>query len=101
MLVSRYNWLGMKLPIAVLLAWCSLATAANILWYRAPAQTWNEALPVGNGRLGGMVFGGVPSEQIRLNEDTSWAGEKRDRNNPAGHDALPEIRRLLFAGRPD
>jgi alpha-L-fucosidase 2 len=90
----------MKL-ILTLLACGSLATAGNVLWYRAPAKTWNEALPIGNGRLGAMVFGGVPSEQIQLNEDTIWAGEKRDRNNPAGHDALPEIRRLLFAGKPD
>ena len=50
--------------------------------------------------MGAMVFGGVPDERIQLNEDTVWAGEKRDRNNPAGHDALPEIRRLLFAGKP-
>jgi len=58
--------------------------AANILWYREPATTWNEALPIGNGRLGAMVFGGVPAERIQLNEDTVWAGEKRDRNNPEG-----------------
>jgi alpha-L-fucosidase 2 len=72
----------------------------NVLWYRQPAASWNEALPVGNGRLGAMVFGGVAAERIQLNEDTIWAGQKRDRNNPAGHDALPEIRRLLFAGKP-
>src|SRR5688572_16788860 len=70
------------------------------LWYRQAAATWNEALPVGNGRLGGMVFGGVESERIQINEDTVWAGEKRDRNNPEGARHLAEIRRLLFAGKP-
>ncbi|HJZ76516.1 MAG TPA: glycoside hydrolase N-terminal domain-containing protein, partial [Vicinamibacterales bacterium] len=52
------------------------------LWYRRPAANWNEALPIGNGRLGAMVFGGVEQERLQLNEDTIWAGEKRDRLNP-------------------
>jgi len=69
------------------------------LWYRQPAREWNEALPIGNGRLGGMVFGNVKSERIQLNEDTVWAGEKRDRVNPAGRENLAEVRRLLFAGK--
>ena len=69
------------------------------LWYRQPAANWNEALPIGNGRLGAMVFGGVETERLQLNEDTVWAGEKRDRLNPAGPAAVPEIRRLLFAGK--
>jgi alpha-L-fucosidase 2 len=69
------------------------------LWYRQPASEWNQALPVGNGRLGAMVFGGVAEERLQLNEDTIWAGEKRDRNNPLGARAIPEIRKLLFAGR--
>ena len=71
----------------------------NVLWYRAPASTWNEALPVGNGRLGAMVFGGVTEERLQLNEDTVWAGEKRDRVNPEGAKAVPEVRRLLFEGK--
>ncbi|HKC63674.1 MAG TPA: glycoside hydrolase family 95 protein [Pyrinomonadaceae bacterium] len=69
------------------------------LWYRKPAAQWTEALPIGNGRLGAMVFGGVESELLQLNEDTIWAGEKRDRNNPEGKRNLPEVRRLLFAGK--
>src|SRR5262245_52873116 len=72
----------------------------KVLWYRQPAATWNEALPIGNGRLAAMVFGGVQSERIQLNEDTIWAGEKRDRNNPEGARHLSEVRRLLFAGKP-
>jgi alpha-L-fucosidase 2 len=69
------------------------------LWYRQPAANWNEALPIGNGRLAAMVFGGPQSEQIQLNEDTIWAGEKRDRINPGGAANLAEVRRLLFAGK--
>src|ERR1700730_13343680 len=49
------------------------------LWYRQPAAGWNEALPIGNGRLAAMVFGGIETERIQLNEETIWAGEKRDR----------------------
>src|SRR6266851_2794509 len=71
-----------------------------ILWYRQPATKWVEALPIGNGRLGGMVFGKVDTEHIQLNEDTVWAGEKRDRNNPEALKNLAEVRRLLFAGKP-
>jgi alpha-L-fucosidase 2 len=73
--------------------------AALRLWYRAPAASWNEALPIGNGRLGAMVFGGTREERLQLNEDTIWAGEKRHRINPAAAAALPEVRRLLFEGK--
>jgi alpha-L-fucosidase 2 len=74
--------------------------AQHILWYRDPATKWNEALPIGNGRLGAMVFGGVSEEHLQLNEDTVWAGEKRDRLNPEGAAAVPEVRRLLLDGHP-
>jgi alpha-L-fucosidase 2 len=77
----------------------ALSASSNVLWYRQPATQWVEALPVGNGRLGGMVFGGVDSEKIQLNEDTVWAGEKRDRINPEGAKAIVEVRRLLMAGK--
>jgi alpha-L-fucosidase 2 len=73
---------------------------SSVLWYRAPAATWNEALPVGSGRLGAMIFGGVAEERLQLNEDTVWAGEKRDRINPAGAKAIPVIRQLLFDRKP-
>jgi len=70
----------------------------NVLWYRQPARRWLEALPVGNGRLGAMVFGGVPQERIQLNEGTLWAGGPHDYTHPDAAAALPEIRRLVFAG---
>ncbi len=68
------------------------------LWYRQPATTWNQALPVGNGRLGAMVFGRVAHERIQLNEETLWSGGPYDPVVPGAARSLPEIRRLLFAG---
>jgi alpha-L-fucosidase 2 len=68
------------------------------LHYQRPATEWVEALPVGNGRLGAMVFGGIHQERIQLNEDTLWAGGPYDPANPAALAALPEVRRLIAAG---
>ena len=68
----------------------------NKLWYCQPATIWEEALPIGNGRLGAMVFGGIADERIQLNENTLWDGNPSDPNNPEGLKALPEIQRLLF-----
>jgi alpha-L-fucosidase 2 len=70
------------------------------LWYRQPARTWVQALPVGNGRLAAMVFGDARREHLQLNEDTIWSGEKRDRSNPEAPKAVLEIRRLLQQGHP-
>ncbi len=72
---------------------------ATKLWYDEPAKEWLEALPVGNGRLGGMVFGGPAAERIQFNEDTLWAGGPRDYSHPGAAEYLPEIRRLLFDGK--
>ena len=69
------------------------------LWYQRPATQWVEALPVGNGRLGGMVFGGIAQERIQINEDTLWAGGPYNPVNPEAKAALPEIRRLLAEGQ--
>jgi alpha-L-fucosidase 2 len=72
-----------------------------MIWFDRPAgDDWNAALPIGNGRLGAMVFGNVGDERIQLNEDTVWSGGGRDRINPDARAALPEIRRLLREGRP-
>ncbi len=69
------------------------------LWYRRPATDWTEALPVGNGRLGAMVFGGTTSERIQFNESTLWIGEPHDYSHSGAAKCLPEIRRLLFEGK--
>jgi alpha-L-fucosidase 2 len=74
--------------------------SAQALWYRQSAGSdWNAALPVGNGRIGAMVYGGVNRERLQLNEDTVWEGYKRDGANSNALTALPEVRRLLFAGK--
>ncbi|CAK9208432.1 unnamed protein product, partial [Sphagnum troendelagicum] len=64
-----------------------------------PAQHWPEALPVGSGRLGAMVFGGVESELVQLNEDTLWSGGPSDWNNPRARELLPQVRELVWAGK--
>jgi alpha-L-fucosidase 2 len=69
------------------------------LWYRQPAREWTQALPVGNGRLGAMVFGGVETERIQLNEDTIWAGHPIERDKVGAYQHLPMIRRMLFEGK--
>jgi alpha-L-fucosidase 2 len=74
--------------------------APNVLFYTHPAREWNQALPLGNGRLGAMVFGNVAGERIQLNENSLWMGGPRDTNNPDAIEHLAEVRRLLFAGMP-
>ena len=69
------------------------------LWYRRPATRWVEALAIGNGRLGAMVFGGIVHERLQLNEDTLWAGGPYDPANPEALGALPEVRSLIFEGK--
>ena len=74
--------------------------ASTLLWYRHPAEKWADALPLGNGRIGAMLFGGIQHEHLQLNEDTIWNGQKRERINPEAASTLPEVRRLLFEGKP-
>jgi alpha-L-fucosidase 2 len=101
------------------------ANPREVLWYRAPAPGWDHALPVGNGRLGAMVFGGANAgpnngdlqaspknaplmdgsqtsgadEHLQLNESSLWKGSRADRLNPHAHDAVPQIRKLLLDSR--
>ena len=77
----------------------SPARAQYRLWYDQPAQTWTQALPVGNGVIGGMVFGTPAVEHIALNEETIWAGQPNNVVNPNAKQALPEVRRLIFEGK--
>jgi alpha-L-fucosidase 2 len=69
------------------------------LWYDKPAQKWTEALPVGNGRLGAMVYGTVQTERLQLNEDTVWAGHPLERDRVGAYKHLPDARRLIFEGK--
>jgi alpha-L-fucosidase 2 len=70
-----------------------------VSWYNQPAKNWHEALPVGNGRLGAMIFGEALKDRLQLNEDSLWSGGPQDADNPEALKALPEIRELLFAGK--
>ena len=72
---------------------------ARLLWYRQPAREWTEALPLGNGRLGAMIFGGIADERHQLNVDSLWDGAPLNADNPKALENLPEIRRLLFEGK--
>ncbi|MCP5523689.1 MAG: glycoside hydrolase N-terminal domain-containing protein [Verrucomicrobiales bacterium] len=69
------------------------------LWFDAPATRFHESLPLGNGRIGAMVFGGVGEERIVLNESSMWSGSPDDGDRPEAHEALPEIRQLLLDGK--
>ena len=69
------------------------------LWYRSPAPEWTDALPLGNGRLGAMVFGGVPRDEFQLNESTLWSGGPYQPTNMAAQPNLDAVRQLIFAGR--
>lgn len=77
----------------------SQKASASTLWYAKPAQKWAEALPVGNGRLGAMVFGKTDRERLQLNEQTIWTGQPYDPTRPGGSKALPEIQKLVFEGK--
>jgi len=68
------------------------------MWYNKTASVWNEALPIGNGRLAAMTFGGPVSEKIQLNEATFWSGGPSRNDNPNALGALPTIRQLIFNG---
>ena len=95
----------MKTGIRIVLLWMvALVMHAQqrdvVLWYAQPAKDWNEALPIGNGRLGAMVYGGFGRETIQLNEESLWGGYKNDANAPAA-EHLPEIKQLLLEGKID
>lgn len=93
----------------VLLVLASVAVSAQSgspsgdlkLWYRAPASIWEEALPLGNGKTGAMVFGGVGTERFQLNDNTLWSGAPNPGNTPGGPAILEHVRKLIFAGKYD
>jgi alpha-L-fucosidase 2 len=69
------------------------------LWYDTPASIWLEALPIGNGRLGGMVYGGPQSDEIQLNEDSFWSGGPHNNNSTTSKASLEQVRNLIFNGK--
>ncbi len=95
----------MKRSVLFFLALASLASAAtapqgdSILWYDRPATKWEEALPIGNGHLGAMVFGGTVNERIQFNEHTVWTGKPHSYAHVGAAKFLPEVRKLLFEGK--
>ena len=92
----------MKRLLLTALSLCMMHHAFCIgyrLWYNRPAQTWTQALPVGNGVIGGMVFGTPAVEHIQLNEETIWAGQPNNVVNPNAKKALPKVRQLIFEGK--
>jgi alpha-L-fucosidase 2 len=88
-----------KLLIALLLLPGTLMATDLQLWYKQPARIWQEALPLGNGRMGAMVFGGVGQEEIQLNEETVWGGGPYDNCREINPDTLTKIRSLVFEGK--
>ncbi|MCP5515823.1 MAG: glycoside hydrolase N-terminal domain-containing protein [Verrucomicrobiales bacterium] len=93
--------MSVRLPSLLLLGTLTAvaAVAAEELWFEQPANHFTRSLPLGNGRLGAMVFGGVDVERIVLNESSMWSGSPQDADRPEAWRALPEIRRLLLAGK--
>ena len=99
--IKRIPW-KTKTLLAILFASSVSALAADpttTLWFDKPAASFHGSLPLGNGRLGAMVFGGVDEERIVLNESSVWSGSPGDDNREGAHAALPEIRRLLAEGK--
>jgi alpha-L-fucosidase 2 len=85
---------------SILLAQSALASEpALTLWYTQPAQKWVEALPIGNGRLGGMIFGGITNEHLQFNENTLWTGHPHEYQHEGAAKFLPQIRQLLWDGK--
>ena len=103
-MTEYYGMNGLKIILIIFLFSCFvsniIAKDETKLWYKQPAANWNEALPIGSGRLAAMIFGGVETEKIQINEETIWAGEYRGRINPLAAENLPKVRQLLFDGKP-
>ena len=100
--MKKYKLLLFTFLASPFLTACSLQETSGEplkLWYTHPAGYWTEALPLGNGRLGAMVFGGIGLERIQLNEESLWAGSPVDNNNPQALAHLDEIQRLLLDGQ--
>lgn len=88
------------LVVGILLFLSLSVQADNLrLWYKQPAQTWVEALPIGNSRMGAMVYGGTAREELQLNDETMWGGSPYRNDKPEALASLPQVRELIFAGK--
>src|SRR5690554_267122 len=90
------NRIQLFLTTLILLLSFHLPAQELKLWYDTPAKVWEEALPLGNSRLGAMVYGNPSKEEIQLNEETIWAGSPYRNDNPKAAEALPEVQELIF-----
>ncbi len=108
--VCQRCWIGAAIVCLITAGYATQASRADAprddtprgdtcLWYRQPAAEWVEALPIGNGRLGGMVFGGVADDRVQLNEDTFWSGGPYESTSPDALKYLPVVRRLINEGK--
>ncbi|MBE9600207.1 glycoside hydrolase N-terminal domain-containing protein [Pedobacter sp. MC2016-24] len=97
--ISRIFILLFVAQVSIALAQPKQPDATLKLWYNSPAENWNEALPIGNGRLGAMVFGNPAKEQLQLNEETVWSGGPNSNITSESGAAIPQLRKLLFEGR--
>jgi len=105
--MKNKNYLSLAFLVISLLALHSCTTLkadkelnpSVMLWYDKPAANWTEALPVGNGRIGAMVYGGVEKEVIQFNEETLWTGQPHDYAHKGAHEVLDELRDLLWEGK--
>src|ERR1700744_1230518 len=91
--------LVLSFDISLCAAYFNAATPETVIWFKTPATDFTESSPMGNGRLGAMMFGGVNDERIVLNESSVWSGSRQDADRPDAYKALPEIRRLLLEGK--
>src|SRR3972149_7118549 len=106
--INQINFKSSSLKIIVVVIFSALFPINNFsqdkgkglkIWFNKPAERWDDALPVGNGRLGAMVFGGIESERIQLNEESVWTGADMDYHNPEAPLYLDSVRQLLFEGK--
>src|ERR1041385_5621300 len=91
---------ALALPVLSFAAQGADSTSRDmVLWYRQPATNWLQAMLLGNGMIGAMVFGGVPQERIALNESSFWSGQPHDYDDTNAFNYFPQIRDLVFAGK--
>lgn len=96
----RISSFEFRILLSIVLGQSAIASDPSLsLWYKQPAQKWVEALPIGNGRMGGMLFGGVTNEHLQFNENTLWTGHPHEYQHEGAAKFLPQIRQLLWDGK--